>query len=70
MLKASMLSCQCPQKHILSPLAPWEFKGAVLITGKPACLFFPAFLVQNNMFCCPSAAEGEGVGGDRLMWLL
>lgn len=65
-----MLSCQCPPKHILSPLALWEFKGTVLITGKPVCFFFPEFLVQNNMFCCPSAAEWEGVRGDGERWLL
>lgn len=27
---------ECPQKHISSPLAIWDFKVAVFITGKPA----------------------------------
>lgn len=57
-------------KAYLIPTGYLGFQGCCFHHRQTSLPFFPAFLVQNNMFCCPSAAEGEGVGGDGEMGLL
>lgn len=53
---------ECPQKHISSPLAIWDFKVAVFKTGKPACLFFQHFWCRTTCSVVLLQLKGKELG--------